>query len=71
MDYMFTLIGDTFTKFTDLSVYFIEMNLNLKSISEQKRLYDLFVHLVNRGHEKAASDLWDNMIRQNFIVKPI
>ncbi len=71
MDDMFTMYGDTFPEFTDLSVYFIEMKLNFKSTSEEKSLYDLFNYLVDRGHQHAASDLWDNMIKQNFIVKPV
>ena len=71
MDDVFTIYGDTFPEYTDLSVYFIEMKLNFKSTSEEKRLYDLFNYLVNRGYEQEASDLQDNMIKQNFIVKTV
>ncbi len=65
------MFGDTYTEFNVMFVNYRELNMNLINTSEQKRLYDLFSYLVNKGYDNAAIDLWDNMIKKNFIVKPL
>ena len=70
MDDIFGLFNNNFSSFNDLNYYFLEMNLNLENNSEQKIINDLFKYLVNRGYNREASDLWDIIIKRNFIAIP-
>ena len=65
------MYGDTYVEFNELVINIREMNLNLINSSEQQKLYNLFSYLVNNGYKNAAEDLWYNVIRNNFIVRPL
>jgi hypothetical protein len=70
MDELFSFTSDNFKEFTDLNIYFLELNFNFNWNGEKKRLYDLFIYLTKRGHTQAASDLWDNMIIRDYKINP-
>jgi hypothetical protein len=65
------MYGDTYVEFNELVINIREMNLNLINSSKQQKLYNLFSYLVNNGYKNIAEDLWYNVIRNNFIVRPL
>lgn len=42
-----------------------------QNVSEWKKLYDLFLLFRIRGDEQSATSLWENTIKDRFVVKPI
>ncbi len=67
---MIKMFGDTFTEYNVLLVDLREMNIKVANNYRQRRVYDLFTFLVNKGYEREAADLWNKMIKYNFFVKP-
>lgn len=64
----FLIHNDFSGEFTDLNVYFLEMNY-FANPTESNNFYKLFSYLVNRGYNEAANELWDNVIEQNSTTK--
>jgi len=62
---------ETFNDYNALISNLYESNINLINASENKKLYSLFSYLVKNGYTNAAEDLWEKVIRINFIVKPL
>jgi len=62
---------ETFNDYNALISNLYESNINLINASEKKKLYSLFSYLVKNGYTNAAEDLWEKVIRINFIVKPL
>ncbi len=61
--------GDTYTEYNVMLINLQEMNLKLITDYKQKRLYDLFIYLVNKGYIREAADIWDRMIKNHFFVR--
>lgn len=62
------MFGDTFTEYNVMLVNLREMNMKLANNYREKRVYDLFIYLVNKCYNREAADLWDKMIKNKFFV---
>ena len=65
---MMKMNGNTFTEYNVLSVNLREMVMKHSDNYMQKRIYDLFTYLVNKGYKMEAADIWDKMINHNFFA---
>lgn len=66
-DPVIKMFGDTFTEFNTIVVNVHEMHMLLYNNYEQKRLYELFTFLMNKGHKLEAAELWNDMIKKTSL----
>jgi|GEM_PF-4316320 len=65
------MFENIFDEYCFLLINLYEKNLSINKKTKDERLYNLFGYLINNGYKDAAEDLWKNVIRNQFIVKPL
>ena len=64
----FGVIGSELMK---SEIKFLVEGAYFKYSSERKELYNLYRLFRLRGDEQMANELWINLIKNNFVVKPV